>query len=169
MIILLRNTDAGKIYFLYCLKAFFLYDRYNEDINNILYSGEVPNLFPIDEKQEIIENMRTLEKQLDKSQHTDGSGPALFSLFVKRTKENLHVIYAMSPLSESFRSTITKFPAIMSCCTINWLHQWPDTALNFVSMKFLGDVKFRKGELAGCVELCEFFHNSTIELSRVKI
>ena len=83
----------------------FLYDsqmtdeRYNEDINNILYSGEVPMLFPIDEKQEIIENMRQLEKQLDKGQQTDGSGPALFSLFVKRTKENLHIVYAVSPLS----------------------------------------------------------------------
>ena len=49
--------------------------RFMEDINNILYSGEVPNIFAIDEKQEIIENMRMLEKELDKSQHTDGSGP----------------------------------------------------------------------------------------------
>ena len=31
----------------------------------------------------------------------------------------------------------------------------------------LGDVEFRKGELYGCVELCEYFHNSTIELSKV--
>ena len=49
--------------------------RFMEDINNILYSGEVPNIFAIDEKQEVIENMRQLEKELDKSQHTDGSGP----------------------------------------------------------------------------------------------
>ena len=49
--------------------------KFMEDINNILYSGEVPNIFAIDEKQEIIENMRQLEKELDKSQHTDGSGP----------------------------------------------------------------------------------------------
>jgi dynein heavy chain len=53
-----------------------------EDINNILYSGEVPNLFAIDEKLEIIENMRNLEKQLDKSQQTDGSGPG--TIFRKR-------------------------------------------------------------------------------------
>ena len=31
----------------------------------------------------------------------------------------------------------------------------------------IGDVRFRRGELAGCVELCEYFHNSTIELSAV--
>ena len=107
-----------------------------EDINNILYSGEVPNIFTIDEKHEIIENMRNLEKQLDKSRHTDGSGTELFKLFVQRAKENLHIIIAMSPISESFRSFIAKFPALMGCCTINWMHQWPDDALNFVAYRY---------------------------------
>lgn len=51
--------------------------RFMEDVNNILYSGEVPNIFLVDEKIEIIENMRNLEKQLDKSQQTDGSGPGI--------------------------------------------------------------------------------------------
>ena len=48
-------------------------------------------------------NLNSLEKQLDKSLQTDGSGPQLFNLFVKRTKENLHIIFAMSPLSDTFR------------------------------------------------------------------
>ncbi len=122
----------------------FLYEsqmtdlKFMEDINNILYSGEVPNLFAIDEKQEIVENMRNLEKQLDKSQHTDGSGPELFKLFVKRAKENLHVILAMSPLSENFRNFIAKFPALMSCCTLNWMHQWP------------GKVAYSSGDYDSC-------------------
>ena len=42
----------------------------------------------------------------DKSQQTDGSGPALFNLFNKRVKENLHIIFAMSPLSPEFGSFI---------------------------------------------------------------
>lgn len=37
-----------------------------EDVNNILNAGEVPNIFPIDEKQEIIDKMRQLDKQRDK-------------------------------------------------------------------------------------------------------
>ena len=125
--------------------------RFMEDVNNILCSGEVPNIFVIDEKIEIIENMRNLEKSLDKSQQTDGSGPGtqtdntiiilldnndcycyfseLFKLFVKRVKENLHIILAMSPLSDTFKSFIAKFPALMSCCTMNWMHQWPGKTL----------------------------------------
>ena len=37
----------------------------------------------------------------------------------------------------------------------------------YLAVIIVGDVEFRKGELYGCVELCEYFHNSTIELSKV--
>ena len=33
-----------------------------EDVNNLLNAGEVPNLFPLDEKQEICEKMRVLDR-----------------------------------------------------------------------------------------------------------
>jgi len=152
----------------------FLYDnqmtseKYLEDINNILLAGEIPNLFTVDERQEIIEHMRSLEKQLDKTLHTDGSGPALFNLFVRRVKENVHLILAASPFGESFRRSIASFPGLLNCCTINWVHQWPNDALHFVSVKFLGDIEFDdEKELTNCVELCEYFHNSTINLSKV--
>ena len=36
----------------------------------------------------------------------------------------------------------------------------------FLLNRFLGDIEFKKGELEGCVELCEHFHNSTIALSK---
>ena len=39
--------------------------------------------------------------------------------------------------------------------------------ISFCCNSTTGDVRFRQGELAGCVELCEYFHNSTIELSQV--
>ena len=103
----------------------------------MIFSGEVPNIFTTDERQEIIENMRNLEKQLDKSKHTDGSGPELFKLFIQRAKENFHVVLAMSPISDTFRSFIAKFPGLMACCTINWMHQWPDDALNFVAYRYI--------------------------------
>jgi dynein heavy chain len=41
-----------------------------------------------------------------------------------------------------------------------------DDALNFVAQRFLSDIDFKPGELYGCVELCEHFHLSTIELSK---
>lgn len=38
-----------------------------EDINNLLNSGEVPNLFGADEKIELCDKIRIIDKQRDKS------------------------------------------------------------------------------------------------------
>ena len=37
-------------------------ESFLEDINNLLNAGEVPNLFALDEKQEICEKMRTFDR-----------------------------------------------------------------------------------------------------------
>jgi dynein heavy chain len=42
-------------------------ESFLEDINNLLNSGEIPNIFSADEKGDICENMRELDKQQDKS------------------------------------------------------------------------------------------------------
>ena len=39
-----------------------------EDLNNLLNSGEVPNIFTIDEKIELCEKMRQIDRQREKSQ-----------------------------------------------------------------------------------------------------
>lgn len=53
-----------------------------EDVNNLLNSGEVPNLFQADEKVELIEKMRVIDRQRDRSLQTDGSAAGLFNFFV---------------------------------------------------------------------------------------
>lgn len=37
-------------------------ESFLEDINNLLNAGEVPNLYPVDEKQEICEKMRQIDR-----------------------------------------------------------------------------------------------------------
>lgn len=37
-------------------------ESFLEDINNLLNAGEVPNLYPSDEKAEICEKMRQLDR-----------------------------------------------------------------------------------------------------------
>ena len=58
----------------------------------------------------------------------------------------------------------TKFLIITKTYFTN--HSLLDDALNFVAQRFLSDIDFKPGELYGCVELCEHFHLSTIELSK---
>jgi dynein heavy chain len=42
-------------------------ESFLEDINSLLNSGEVPNIFTADEKEDLCEKMGQLDKQRDKS------------------------------------------------------------------------------------------------------
>ncbi|KAG6798201.1 Dynein heavy chain 7, axonemal [Apis mellifera caucasica] len=137
-----------------------------EDISNILNSGEVPNIFAIDELSEICEKMRVIDRQRDRAVQTDGSPIALFNFFVQTVREQLHMIVSMSPIGENFRARIRKFPALVSCCTIDWMQAWPEDALLAVATKFLDEIDLTQKERAACIEMCQFFHTSTQDLTK---
>jgi len=141
-------------------------ESFLEDINNLLNAGEVPNLFPLDEKQEIIEKMRLIDKQKEKAKQTDGSPLALFNMFIERTKEMLHIVLAMSPIGDAFRNRLRKFPSLVNCCTIDWFQEWPEDALTVVAQRFLSDVNLSSEVVDGCVEICKDFHITTRDLSQ---
>lgn len=140
-------------------------ESFLEDISNLLNSGEVPNLFAPDEKQEICDKMRIVDRQRDRNVQTDGSPVALFNLFLQTLKEQLHVVVAMSPIGENFRIRIRKFPALVNCCTIDWLQPWPEDALVAVATKFLGEIHLESDERDACIKMCQNFHTSTQDLS----
>lgn len=134
-------------------------------MNNLLNSGEVPNLYPNDEKAEICEKMRAIDRQKDRSLQTDGSPVALFNLFVERAKMQLHVVLAMSPIGDNFRTRLRKFPSLVNCCTIDWFENWPEDALVAVATRFLAEIDLKEDEREGCSFMCRYFHQSTEKLS----
>ncbi|NXJ14869.1 DYH7 protein, partial [Odontophorus gujanensis] len=140
-------------------------ESFLEDINNLLNVGEVPNLFAVDEKQEICEQMRQIDRQRDRTKQTDGSPIALFNMFVDRCRDQLHIVLAMSPIGDAFRNRLRKFPALVNCCTLDWFQTWPEDALEAVASCFLEDVEMSEGTRTGCIDMCKSFHTSTIVLS----
>ncbi|XP_037706594.1 dynein heavy chain 7, axonemal isoform X3 [Choloepus didactylus] len=140
-------------------------ESFLEDVNNLLNAGEVPNLFALDEKQEICEKMRQLDRQRDKTKQTDGSPIALFNMFIDRCRNQLHVVLAMSPIGDAFRNRLRKFPALVNCCTIDWFQSWPEDALHAVASRFLEDIEMSEEIQDGCIDMCKSFHTSTINLS----
>uniref|UniRef100_A0A8C5QX10 Dynein axonemal heavy chain 7 n=1 Tax=Leptobrachium leishanense TaxID=445787 RepID=A0A8C5QX10_9ANUR len=163
---ILRRSTEGE------MQGVFLFsdtqikkESFLEDINNLLNAGEVPNLFAPDEKQEICERMRQIDRQRDKSKQTDGSPLALFNLFIDRCRDQLHVVLAMSPIGDAFRNRLRKFPALVNCCTIDWFQSWPEDALQAVATRFLEDIEMSDEIRNGCIEMCKSFHTSTIALS----
>nr|XP_051704293.1 dynein axonemal heavy chain 7 isoform X3 [Oryctolagus cuniculus] len=140
-------------------------ESFLEDVNNLLNAGEVPNLFALDEKQEICEKMRQLDRQRDKTKQTDGSPIALFNMFIDRCRNQLHVVLAMSPIGDAFRIRLRKFPALVNCCTIDWFQSWPEDALQAVASRFLEEIEMSEEIRDGCIDMCKSFHTSTINLS----
>ncbi|XP_068400848.1 dynein axonemal heavy chain 7 isoform X2 [Eschrichtius robustus] len=140
-------------------------ESFLEDVSNLLNAGEVPNLFALDEKQEICDKMRHLDRQRDKTKQTDGSPIALFNMFIDRCRNQLHVVLAMSPIGDAFRIRLRKFPALVNCCTIDWFQSWPEDALQAVASRFLEDIEVSEEIRDGCIELCKSFHTSTVDLS----
>ena len=93
-------------------------ESFLEDVDGLLNAGEVPNLFAVDEKAEIMEAMRPIAMRQDKD--AEFTPLMLLNLFTQRCREHLHIILAMSPIGDAFRNRVRKFPSLINCCTIDW-------------------------------------------------
>lgn len=87
-----------------------------EDLNNLLNSGEIPNLFPQDELDKIIADMRPVVKELGRVESRD----SCLETFVMRVREFLHIALCMSPVGSALRVRCRAFPSLINCCTIDW-------------------------------------------------
>lgn len=112
-------------------------ESFLEDINNILSSGEVPNLFGKDELPGIYDGMRKMAREAGVEETPD----ELWRLFIESVRNNLHIVLAMSPVGDGLRNRCRMYPGLVSCTTIDWFHKWPMDALQEVGMKFLQDAK----------------------------
>ncbi|XP_068140477.1 dynein axonemal heavy chain 7 [Drosophila tropicalis] len=163
---ILRKIGASEMHGVFLFTDVQIKDEsFLEDINNLLNSGEVPNLFSNEEKIEVVEKMAQIDKQRDKAVQTDGSPVALFNFFVTTCKDQLHIVLAMSPIGEALRNRIRKFPSIVNCCTIDWFQSWPEDALLAVSTRFLATEDLTDLERSTAIDMCMEFHTSTQSLS----
>ncbi|KAM7353017.1 dynein heavy chain at 36C isoform 1-T1 [Cochliomyia hominivorax] len=164
--VILRKISSSEMHGVFLFTDVQIKDEsFLEDINNLLNSGEVPNLFTNEEKVEVVEKMAQIDKQRDKAVQTDGSPVALFNFFVTTCKDQLHIVLAMSPIGEALRVRIRKFPSIVNCCTIDWFQAWPEDALLAVSTRFLAKEDLTDLERNAAIDMCMEFHTSTQLLS----
>jgi dynein heavy chain len=108
-------------------------ESFLEDVNNILNSGEVPNLFELDEYEKILSLVQPFAKHAGVPEQRD----LIWNFFIRRVQENLHIVLCMSPIGDNFRRRCRMFPSLVNCCTIDWFNEWPKDALLAVSTKFL--------------------------------
>ncbi|XP_052234681.1 dynein axonemal heavy chain 2-like isoform X14 [Dreissena polymorpha] len=136
-----------------------------EDINNILSSGEVPNLYKADEFEEVKNALADEAKKAG----IDNSPQSIFAFLIERVRANLHVVLCMSPVGEPFRNRIRMYPAFVNCTTIDWFSEWPLDALLEVADKYLSEESLgseaedgHKGSLA---KIFSIMHKSVSDFS----
>jgi dynein heavy chain len=122
-----------------------------EDINNILNTGEVPNLFGPDDLAKIETLVRPLAKAAGKLETRD----EIMRHFLQLVRENLHIVLTFSPIGQSFRNRCRMFPSLVNCCTIDWFNAWPEDALFSVAKNFLDEAKGDLGIDAFVDPLCK--------------
>ncbi|XP_067212065.1 dynein beta chain, ciliary [Linepithema humile] len=106
-------------------------------INDMLASGEVPDLFAEDEVENIIAGVRNEVKgagMLDTRENC-------WKFFIDRVRRQLRIVLCFSPVGSTLRVRSRKFPAIINCTMINWFHEWPQEALMSVSKRFLQELE----------------------------
>lgn len=133
------------------------------DIDALLNSGEVPNLFAIDEKQEILEMVRLAAQ--GGNRNLDISPLAVFSFFISRCKQKLHVMLCLSPIGSSFRNRLRLYPSFVNCCTIDWFVDWPEDALEMIGIKWMKDVHLSEEIKSVATLACKHFHVTAKKLS----
>ncbi|XP_038127258.1 dynein heavy chain 12, axonemal [Cyprinodon tularosa] len=139
-------------------------EAFLEDVDSVLNTGEVPNLFAVDEKQEILETIRPIAQAGNKN--LELSPLTLFAFFVARCRQNLHVVVAFSPIGKAFRNRLRQFPSLINCCTIDWYQPWPEEALERVANCFLGSLELSENEMKEVISICKTFHTSATQLSQ---
>uniref|UniRef100_A0A3Q3EKF3 Dynein axonemal heavy chain 3 n=1 Tax=Labrus bergylta TaxID=56723 RepID=A0A3Q3EKF3_9LABR len=134
-----------------------------EDINMLLNTGDVPNIFAADERADIIEKVQGIARMEGKK--IDATPLSMYNFFIDRVKTNLHIVLAMSPIGDAFRNRLRMFPSLINCCTIDWFHAWPEDALEMVAHKFLEDVEMDSDIRMEVVEMCKTFQTRVREMS----
>jgi dynein heavy chain len=108
-------------------------ERFLVFVNDMLSSGNIPDLFAREEYDDIFNQVRNVAKYQGYADDRD----SLFQFFLDMVRRNLHLILCHSPVGSAFRIRGRKFPALISCMCLDVFQPWPLDALEGVAARFL--------------------------------
>uniref|UniRef100_A0A8C0VX99 Dynein axonemal heavy chain 1 n=1 Tax=Cyanistes caeruleus TaxID=156563 RepID=A0A8C0VX99_CYACU len=111
-------------------------ESFLEDINNLLNSGDIPNIYNPEDQDQIMTAMKPVVRDLGQ-QPTKAN---LMAAYTARVRSNIHMVLCMSPIGEVFRARLRQFPSLVNCCTIDWFNEWPAETLQSVASSFLNEL-----------------------------
>jgi len=133
-------------------------------INDMLASGEIADLLPDDEVENIISAMRTEVKTVGIPDTRENC----WKFFIERVRKVLKCVLCFSPVGSTLRSRSRKFPAVVNCTSIIWFQGWPADALMSVSQRFVKDIEVLPEALHDPIaSFMAFVHSSVEQMSTV--
>jgi dynein heavy chain len=109
-VLLLAGIKAQPVVFLFS-DTQIVFESMLEDINNVLNTGDVPNIYAVED----MDNIMTTCKQDCVRKRIQPTKLNIFAQFIQRVMANIHLVLCMSPLGEAFRTRLRKFPSIVNC------------------------------------------------------
>ncbi|XP_069077648.1 dynein axonemal heavy chain 11-like [Pleurodeles waltl] len=137
-------------------------ERFLVLINDMLASGEIPDLFSEEEVDSIISSTKMELRGLGLADSRDNC----WQFFIDRIRRQLKVVLCFSPVGFTLRARARKFPALVNCTAIDWFHAWPQVALQSVSSSFIEKMDGLDPQVKSSVsQFIAFAHSSVNEVS----
>ena len=119
-------------------------ERFLVFMNDLLSSGNIPGLFPAEDMDDIINNMRPAVKRAGLPDTRDNC----WDMFINRCATTCTSSSASRPSATRSRSARAASRA-RQLRVIDWFQPWPEEALTSVSKRFLGEVDARRRRVQG--------------------
>ncbi|ERL83802.1 hypothetical protein D910_01050 [Dendroctonus ponderosae] len=127
-------------------------------INDVLASGEISELLPDENVENVISAMRGEVKSVGLQDTRENC----WKFFIDRVRRLLKIVLCFSPVGSTLRVRARKFPALVNCSSIDWFHDWPTEALQSVSRRFLAEIEVLPPELVNSVSLFMSFAHGVV-------
>ncbi|KAF7661524.1 hypothetical protein LDENG_00258930 [Lucifuga dentata] len=137
-------------------------ERFLVLINDMLASGDIPDLFSDEEVDMIVTSIRIELRALGLIDGRDNC----WSFFIERIRRQLKVVLCFSPVGFTLRTRARKFPALVNCTAIDWFHPWPQLALQSVSSTFIEKIPGLEPNVRASIsEFISYVHTSVNEVN----
>ncbi|XP_049786264.1 dynein axonemal heavy chain 7-like [Schistocerca cancellata] len=145
------------------------YEDFLEDLNCLVSTGEVPNMFTRIEKQEILDLYRLCTLQLLATAMVRSAAQGgissveislveAFKFFISRCKLKLHIMLSFNHTFSEYRRRLHSYTNLVTCCDCIWFEPWTDDALEKVAQRYLSDAHVSDQTKTAAVDVCKYFH-----------
>jgi len=162
--VLMQSGCKGTPYTFLMSDTQIIHESFLEDINNILNTGDITNLYEPEDMSRIMDEIEPYTKKLGR----DLSSDVKYATYIERLRDQFHIILCMSPVGDSLRIRCRMFPSLVNCCTLDWYDSWSEEALLDVSSKFLQDIENIEPDIKQRIsEMCMYTYKS-VEIMAIK-